>query len=146
MSDLPQPISAAVAEADRRPTLADLVRTAAEDGAAIVRDQIELAKAEMRESAQRTGKGAGLIGGAALLGLTAWFLLSFGAAFGLVAAGLPIWAALLVVAVVYLVIAAVLGLLGRRELNRSKPLERTKAEVTSFVEETKTALRVPTQP
>jgi uncharacterized membrane protein YqjE len=144
MSDVPQTISAAAAQADRRPTLSDLVRTAAADGATIVRSQIELAKAEMRETAQRTGKGAGLLGGAALLALTAWFLLSVGAAFGLVAAGLPVWAALLIVAVVYLLIAAVLGLLGRRELNRAKPLERTKAEVTSLVEETKSALRVPT--
>jgi Flp pilus assembly protein TadB len=143
MSDVPQTISAAVAEADRRPTLVDLARSAAEDGASLVRGEIELAKAEMRQSAQQAGKGAGMLGGAALLGLTAWLLLSFAAAFGLVAAGLPVWAGMLVIAVVYLLVAAVLVLLGRRELTRSKPLERTKADVATLVEQTKSALRPP---
>jgi hypothetical protein len=143
MSDLPQTTSAAVAEADRRPTLVDLARSAAEDGASLVRGEIELAKAEMRQSAQQAGKGAGLLGGAVLLGLTAWLLLSFAAAFGLVAAGLPIWAGMLLVALMYLAVAGVLALLGRRELTRSKPLERTKADVATLVEQTKSALRPP---
>jgi hypothetical protein len=141
MTDLTPTSPSALATADERPTLVQLVRSAAEDGATLVRGEIELAKAEMRENAQKAGKGAGLLGGAAFVAVTAWFLLSFAAAFGLVAAGLPVWAGLLVIAVLYLLIAAVLGLLGRRELTRIKGLERTKADVTSLVEDARTAVR-----
>jgi hypothetical protein len=145
VTDLTPAPSSALAAADERPTLVDLVRSAAEDGSTLVKGQIELARAEMRESAQQAGKGAGLLGGAAFVGVTAWFLLSFAAAFGLVAAGLPVWAGLLIIGVLYVLVAAVLGLLGRRELERIKGLERTKADVTSLVEETKTAIQPSTR-
>jgi hypothetical protein len=140
MTDVQPTTSATTTVSEVRPTIVDLVRAAAEDGATLVRGEIELAKAEAKQSAQRAGKGVGMFGGAAFLGFTAWFLLTFAAAFGLVAAGLPIWAGMLIVAVVYLLIAALLGLLGKRELDRIKGLERTQATVTTTVEEAKAAL------
>jgi hypothetical protein len=126
-----------------RPTIVDLVRSAAEDGAAIVRGEIELAKAEAKQNAQRAGKGAGMFGGAAFLGFTAWFLLTFAAAFGLVAAGLPVWAGMLIVAVVYLLLAGLLGFLGKRELDKVKGLERTQKNVKTTIDEAKAALTPP---
>jgi hypothetical protein len=138
--------SADVAAADQRPTLVDLVRSAAEDGAVLVRGEIEMAKAEIRETAQRAGTGAGMFAGAAFLGFTAWFLLSFAAAFGLVALGLPIWAGMLIVAVVYLLIAGVLGLLGRAQVKRVRGLERTQATTRTAIDEAKAALSPPSQP
>jgi hypothetical protein len=144
MTELSPASPSALAAADERPTLVALVRSAAQDGATLVRGEIELAKAEARETAQKAGKGAGLLGGAAFVAVTAWFLLSFAAAFGLVAAGLPVWAGMLIVGVLYLLVAGLLGFLGRRELQRVKGLERTQAHATSLVEETKAALRPPT--
>lgn len=138
MTDVQSRTSVEVSEA--RPTIVDLVRSAAEDSATIVRGEIELAKAEMRESAQRAGKGAGMFGAAAFLAFTAWFLITFAAAFGLVAAGLPVWAGMLIVAVVYLLTAGLLGFLGKRELDRIKGLERTQANVQSTLEEAKSAI------
>lgn len=140
MTDVQPKPSAASAVTEVRPTIVDLVRSAAEDGATIVRGEIELAKAEVKQNAQRAGKGAGMFAGAAFLGFTAWFLLTFAAAFGLVAAGLPIWAGMLIVAAVYLLIAAVLGLLGKREVDRIKGLQRTQATVKTTIDEAKTAI------
>jgi len=139
MTDV-QPRTSAAEVSEARPTIVDLVRSVAEDGATIVRGEIELAKTEMRESAQRAGKGAGMFGGAAFLAFTAWFLLTFAAAFGLVALGLPIWAGMLIIAVVYLLIAGLLGFLGKRELDRIKGLERTQASVQATLEEAKAAI------
>lgn len=140
MTDVTTTTSAAAAVPEERPSVVDLVRSAATDGAAIVRGEIELAKAEAKQSAQRAGKGAGLFGAAGFLAFTAWFLLTFAAAYGLVAAGLPVWAGMLLVAVVYLLVAAVLGLLGKRELDRVKGLERTQANVKQTLEEAKAAI------
>ncbi len=145
MTDV-QPRTSAAEVSEARPTIVDLVRSVAEDGATIVRGEIELAKTEMRESAQRAGKGAGMFGGAAFLAFTAWFLLTFAAAFGLVALGLPIWAGMLIIAVVYLLIAGLLGFLGKRELDRIKGLERTQASVQATLEEAKAAITPRTSP
>ena len=143
MTDMTTKPTAAAAVPEDRPSVVDLVRSAATDGAAIVRGEIELAKAEAKQNAQRAGKGAGMFGGAAFLGFTAWFLLSFAAAFGLVAAGLPVWAGMLIIAVLYLLLAGVLGFLGKRELDRVKGLERTQQSVQTTMDEAKAALTPP---
>lgn len=144
----PAPVTGAtaLAAADQRPTLVDLVRDAAQESTSIVRGEIDLAKAELRESAQKGGKGAGMVAGAAFLGFTAWFLITFAAAFGLVALGLPVWAGMLIVAVVYLLVAGVLGLLARREFQRIKGLERTQTVAKETIEEAKAALTPPSRP
>lgn len=143
MTDVQTKPSSAGTVSELRPSIVELVRTAAEDGATIVRGEIELAKAEAKQSAQRAGKGVGMFGGAAFLGFTAWFLLTFAAAYGLVAAGLPVWAGMLIVAVVYLLIAGLLGFLGKRELDRIKGLERTQANVKDTIAEAKAAMAPP---
>ena len=125
---------------DERPTIVDLVRSAAQDGATLVREEIELAKAELRESAQRAGAGAGMFAAAGFLAFTAWFVLTFAAAFGLVALGLPVWAGMLIIAVVYLLIAAVLALVGRSQVKKVRALERTQKSVTETVEQAKAAI------
>jgi hypothetical protein len=140
MTDVTTTTSSATAVPEIRPSVVDLVRSAATDGAAIVRDEIELAKAEAKENAQRVGRGAGMVGAAGFLAFTAWFLLTFAAAYGLVAAGLPVWAGMLIVAAVYLLIAAILGLLGKREFDRVKGLERTQANVKQTIDEAKAAI------
>lgn len=140
MTDLEQKPGSDGTRNEDRPSIVELVRSVAEDGAAIARAEIELAKAEMKQNAARAGKGAGMFGGAAFLGFTAWFLISFGAAYGLVAAGLPEWAGMLIVAGVYLLIAAILAFLGKREMDRIKGLERTQANVQSTIDEAKAAI------
>jgi hypothetical protein len=81
-----------------------------------MRQEVELAKAEIRLSAKRAGKGAGMLAGA---GLSAWMVVLFvsvAAWWGIGDSTGHGWSAL-IVAAVWLVIAAVLGLTGRREVS-----------------------------
>lgn len=125
-----------VGTATGEPTVGQLVVQAQRELAAVVRGEVELAKAELRSSAQHAGAGAGMFGAAGFLGVVAFILLSVAAAYGLVAAGLHPAVAFLVVAGVYILVAVVLVLVGRSQLRKISPPERTKASLA----ETKAAL------
>lgn len=106
---------------DSDASIGALVAGIQQDLTALVRGQIELAKAELRESAARAGVGAGLIAAAAFLVLLAVVLISVALAYGLVALGLhPGWA-FLIVAVFYILLAVLLGLLARNRFARIQP-------------------------
>ena len=100
------------------PTVGQLVANASKDLSSLVRSEIELAKTELKKTAVAAGTGAGMFGAAAFLALLAIILLSIAAAYGLVAAGLDPAIAFLIVAGVYLLIAAVLVLIGMRTLKQ----------------------------
>lgn len=106
------------------PSIGELVSHASRDLSELVRDEIELVKAEATDSIRSAGKGAGMFGAAGFLGLVAFLLLSFAAVYGLVAAGLNTALAFLAIALLYLILAAVLGLLGRRAVTSVTPPER----------------------
>lgn len=125
-----------VSTASGEPTLGQLVVQAQRELAAVVRGEMELAKAELRDSASAAGRGVGMFGAAGFLGVVAFILLSIAAAYGLVAAGLHPALAFLVVAVVYILLAVALVLVGRSQLRKVSPPERTKASLA----ETKAAL------
>ena len=118
-------------------SIGDLVTSLTTDASALVRGEIELAKAELRETARTGGAGAGMVAGAVFLILLASVLLSIALAYGLVAAGVWTWLAFVIVGLLYILVAAVLGLLARRQFRRTKPPERTIASV----KETGAALR-----
>ena len=107
---------------DERPSLGDLIGNVTQDLSLLVRQEVELAKAELTQSAKRAGAGGGLLAGAGVSGhfvllfasLALWWGLPMGRA----------WAAL-VVAAVWAVIAAVLAARGRGELRRVKGMPRT---------------------
>ncbi|MBD3778092.1 MAG: phage holin family protein [Micrococcales bacterium] len=105
-----------------RPSLGDLIGSVTQDLSELVRQEVELAKAELGQSARRAGRGSGMLAGA---GVAGHFVLAF-----LSVAlwwGLPIgkaWSAV-VVAVVWGVVAAVLALRGRAELRRVRGAPRT---------------------
>lgn len=113
------------AAGEEEPTLAGLVLSATKDMSALVRAEIELAKAEIKDDVQHAAKGVGMFAGAGFLALLAVILLSIALALGLDALGLPGWLAFLVVAVLYLVIAGVLGLIGKKQVSKVSPPERT---------------------
>lgn len=103
-------------------TLGQLVASASADIGAIVRGEIEMAKAEVSTGIKGIGAGAGMFGAAAFMSLLALIVLLIAAAEGLIALGLAPWLAYLVVALVLLLIAALLALLGKRALTRAKPV------------------------
>ncbi|MBC9956427.1 phage holin family protein [Yimella sp. cx-51] len=101
-------------------TLGQLVADASQDLSSIVKGEIALAKMEIKSDVSKGGKGAGLLVGAGIFGLyTLGFLLTAGA-WGLFAAGLPRWAAFLIVGGVLLLITLVLALMGKSALSKVK--------------------------
>jgi hypothetical protein len=101
-------------------TIGQLVADATHDLQGIVRGEIDLAKAEMTAGAKVMGKGAGLLAGAAFLGVFGLLFL-FHTLARVLAVWLPVWAGYLIVTVVLFVVAAVLGLVGRKALQEAKP-------------------------
>jgi hypothetical protein len=118
---------------------AEAAKAVAEDASALVRAEIALAKAEITGAAKAKASGAGLLVGAAVLG---WLglqglLVTAGIALALV---LPAWAAALIVTGVLLLLAAVLGLVGKGKLATPVKLETTKQNVEEDVAWTKAHL------
>jgi Putative Actinobacterial Holin-X, holin superfamily III len=109
-------------------SISSLVNSAIADGQALVKQQIELTKVELSESAKQAAASTGMLVGAGVLGFLAFVFLLVAAAYGLVTAGLAEWAAFLVVALVLILVAAILGLLGRSRAKRIGPPERAVRE------------------
>lgn len=107
-----------------RPSLGDLIGNVTQDLSALMRQEVELAKAELTQSAKRAGTGSGLLAGAGVAGHFVLLFLSIALWWALAHPLGHSWSAL-VVALVWGVIAAVLALRGRSELQRIKGVPRT---------------------
>jgi uncharacterized membrane protein YqjE len=107
------------AESDER-SLGEIFSDVANDLSTLIKQEMELAKTEMKEEFKKAGKGAGLLGGAGLAGYMVLLFLSLTAVFALDEA-MDLWLAALIVTVIWGVIAAVLALTGRKELQRANP-------------------------
>lgn len=106
-------------------SIGDLVSDVSRGLSTLLRQEVELAKAEAKESATTAGKGAGMLSGAAMAG---WFTLLF--------LSLAIWEwlsgaldnrgwAAVIVMVVWAVVAAVLAAMGRKKLKDIQGMSRT---------------------
>ena len=109
-----------------RPTQADnsipeLLKQLSEQTQTLVRQELDLAKAEMTEKGKRAGLGAGLFGGAGLLGLFAFAGFTTMLIALLQTALDHLWLAALIVTVVYAAIAGVLALRGKKEIQEATP-------------------------
>ncbi|MGW0337006.1 phage holin family protein [Streptomyces sp. NPDC003011] len=116
----------------------DLVQRASQQLTELVRAEMRLGQAEMKEKGKRYGKGGGLFGGAGLVGfLTLQALVA--TAIAALAVPLPVWAAALIVTAVLGVITAVLALTGKKEVSRAAPPtpEQTISSVKADVAEIK---------
>ena len=119
-------------------SLADLARRMSLQTTELVRHEVELAKAELREKGKRAGVGAGMFGGAGALGLYALGALTAAVIAG-IAEALPVWAAALIVAAVYGAVAGILALRGKSKVQQATPPvpERTVQSVKEDVRYTK---------
>lgn len=119
-------------------TIGQLVADASTDLSAIVRNEIELAKIELTNDAKNAGKGAGLFLGAAVFGAYGFGVLLLALAWGIAALGLPVWAGLLIVAVLLFLGAGLLALIGKRSISKvkGKP-ERTIVNAQQTIEAVK---------
>ena len=107
----------------------------------LVRKEMELARAELKEQIGQATKGVAAFAVGGVVGLIAAILLAFAAAWGL-AEVLPIGLAFLIVGVVLLVVAGVAFLQGKAKLAKVKPMpEQTMQTVKQDVETAKESLQ-----
>jgi uncharacterized membrane protein YqjE len=100
--------------------LGELLKDLAGQTTTLVRQEIKLAQAEITQRGKVAGRGAGMLAGAAvaaLLGLGAFTALLIIALDSL----LPLWLAALIVALLWLAVAAALGMSGKKALEASTP-------------------------
>jgi uncharacterized protein YneF (UPF0154 family) len=119
----------------RQLPIGELVKQLAEETSTLVRQELELAKAEMTQKGKQAGLGLGELGGAGIVALYALGALTAGLIAAL-ALAMPVWLAALIVAVVFGVIAGVLALIGRRQLQQGLPPmpERTQQTIKEDIE------------
>ena len=123
-SQIPEmPPSEAHQKADNA-SLGELLGDVTRDLSTLMRQEVELAKAEAKQSATKAGKGAGMLGGAGVAGHFVLLFLSLALMFAL-GALMPLGWAAVIVAVVWAIIAAVLASIGRKELKQIKGMPQT---------------------
>jgi len=126
-----------VTDSDR--PVGELLKELSEQTTTLVRQELELAKLELTEKGKKAGIGAGMFGGAGIVGvfavgaLTACFILALATA----VAG---WLAALIVAAVYGGVAGVLALTGKSKVQQAVPPlpEQATESVKEDVQWTKT--------
>lgn len=132
-ADAPSTPATPTAPAPADATTGQLVSAASSQLSDLVRSEMALARAELRESVKHAGLGAGLFGTAGLVALYGLGALVAAAVLGL-ATVWDAWLAALVVAVVLFAVAGVAALVGKREAARTAPpLEESVASVRADV-------------
>jgi hypothetical protein len=115
--------------------IGELLKQLSQETTTLVRQELDLAKAEMTQKGKRAGVGAGMLGGAglsALLGLMA----TTGAAIAALDIALPLWLAALIAGLAWFAVAGVLALRGKSKVQAAAPPapEQTQQSVKEDVE------------
>ena len=106
--------------AERSKPAGDLVKDLSEQVSSLVKQELQLARLEMQEKGKRAGIGAGLFGGAGLMALYGGAAL-LSAIVLLIATALEPWIAALIVAAGLFLIASVMGLTGKKQVQQATP-------------------------
>ncbi len=101
-------------------SLGDIVGDISRDLSALVRQEMDLAKTEMKQEVGKLGKGAGMFGGAGVAGLLTLIFLSLALTY-LLENWMPIELAALIVGLLWAIVAAVLAAKGRKDIKRANP-------------------------
>ncbi|MFC9635231.1 phage holin family protein [Streptomyces mirabilis] len=117
--------------------MSELVHRASQQLTELVRGEMKLAQAEMKEKSKRYGKGGGLFGAA---GVVSFLMLQtlVATAIAALAVPLPVWAATLIVTAVLGVIAAVTAMSGKKQVDQAAPpapaqtIENVKADMAEI--------------
>jgi uncharacterized membrane protein YqjE len=123
--------------AEDRP-LAELIKDLSQQTTTLVRQELELARAELTEKGKVASKGAGMFGAAGLFGVFAFAALTACFIALLATAVDHVWLAALIVAAVYGAVAGVLALTGKNKVQEATPpIEQTPQSVKADVEAVK---------
>jgi hypothetical protein len=105
-------------------SVGELLGVVTRDFSTLMRQEVDLAKAELREEARTAGKVTGMFAGTSVAGLLTLLFLSYALWWGLSNVMDQGWAAL-IVAVIWAVIGAILFARARRQMRQIRPLPRT---------------------
>ena len=114
-------------------SLGELVAAATKDLSVLVQQEVALAKTEIKKEVAAAGKGAGMFGGAGLTGLFALIFLSISLAYAISWFGIGLGWGFFIVGMLYLIVAGVLALLGKKQISKVGPPEKTIATVKDDV-------------
>jgi len=114
---------------DAQQSLGELVALAAKDMSSLVRYEISLAKSELKMDARRIGIAAALAVVGLFVACLLVVLLCFAFAYGLVAAGIWVWAAFLIVAGTCLLLIGLTGLIAFGRIRKVTGMKMTRKTV-----------------
>ncbi len=123
----------------RERSIGELFGKLSTETSTLIRQEMALARAELTEKGKEAGKGAGLFGGAGAVGLLGAGAITAGIIL-LLDLAIAAWLAAIIVGLVYVAVAAVLGLKGRDRIQAATPPvpEQTVDTVKEDVEWAKT--------
>lgn len=120
-------------EQERERSLGELVAGMTAQLQTLVKAEIELAKAEIKEDIKHAGIGGAMFAAAGLFGLYFLAFIAVASAFGIHWLGLGIGISFLIVACAFLVISGILGLVGKVMLGKMTKVARTKQTISDDV-------------
>ena len=101
-------------------SLGQIVGDLTNDLTTLVKQELALAKTELKEEAGKAGKGAGMLAGAGVVGHVALITLSIALGY-LISRVVDLDIAFFIVTLLWVVIAAVLASMGKKELKNANP-------------------------
>jgi uncharacterized membrane protein YqjE len=101
-------------------SLGQIVSDISQDMSTLFKQELDLAKSELKQEVGKLGKGAGMFGGAGLAGWFTLFFLSFALTY-LLDNWMPVELAALIVAILWGIAAAILALRGRQQVKEANP-------------------------
>ncbi|MFD3610891.1 phage holin family protein [Streptomyces atroolivaceus] len=116
-----------------------LVSRASQQVSELVREEMQLARAEMTQKGKRYGKGGGLFGAAGFIGILAAQAL-VATCIAALALALPVWASALIVTAVLAAVAAAAALAGKKQIAQAgsptpeQTVDSVKADVAQIKE------------
>ena len=120
-------------------SVAELLQRLSQQTATLVRQEMHLAQAEMKEKGKRAGMGAGLFGAAGIVALAAFGALVAGLIL-LVGEAVDMWISAFIVTAGLAFVAAVMAMVGKRQLEQATPpkpeaaMESVQADVAEIKE------------
>lgn len=127
VTDLKHAEETGAAREPEETSVGQLISNISDDLSQLFRQEVDLAKAEIRQEASKAGRAGGMLGGAGVAGFLLALLLSLAAVFGLGNLMDLGWAAL-IVAAFWAIVAAVLFVTGRNRLRTVSPMPRQTVE------------------
>jgi uncharacterized membrane protein YqjE len=102
---------------DEGASISDLISRLGDDVTALFRQEVELAKVEMKQEGVRAARAGAMFGAAAVVGLVTLSLLAWTVAWGL-AELLPTWVAFLITTILFGAIAGGLAMVGKKRMDQ----------------------------